>query len=108
MTTYRKQSWSNIDLYTEIQKDSLLSCLVLLTRYYQKPYSPQSLIARLPLPNNQLSLELFARAASRASLEAEIVDIGLEQIKDDSLPVILLTKTQTAFLLILEFSLKSF
>ncbi|KTD14483.1 toxin secretion ATP binding protein [Legionella gratiana] len=102
MTTYRKQSWSNIDLYTEIQKDSLLSCLVLLTRYYQKPYSPQSLIARLPLHNNQLSLELFARAASRASLEAEIVGIELEQIKDDSLPVILLTKTQTAFLLILD------
>ncbi|KTD56726.1 toxin secretion ATP binding protein [Legionella santicrucis] len=102
MTTYRKQSWSNIDMYTEITKDSLLSCLVLLTRYYQNPYSPRSLIARLPLQENQLSLDLFARAAHRASLESEIVTIDLDTINDDSLPVILLTKTHTAFLMVLD------
>ncbi|CEK10675.1 type I secretion system permease/ATPase [Legionella hackeliae] len=102
MTNFKRQSWSTIDVRTLPQHDSLLSCLVLLTRYYQTPYSPQSLIARLPLKDNRLTPELFSRAASRASLETELIDTPLDKIDIHKLPIIILLKNGEACLLIEE------
>ncbi|WED44337.1 type I secretion system permease/ATPase [Legionella cardiaca] len=100
MANFKRQSWSTIDLQMLPEHDPLLSCLVLLTRYYQIPYSPQSLVARLPLENNRLTLALFARAASRASLQTEVVETPLDKIINTHLPVILLLKNGDACLLI--------
>ncbi|KGP64383.1 peptidase C39 [Legionella norrlandica] len=100
MTTLRTRSWSHIDLSEVAKNDSLLACLVLLTRYYQNPFSPPSLIARLPLVNNQLSIDIFPRAAARASLDAEVRTLKLEQIDDANIPVVLIKKNNEAVLLI--------
>lgn len=101
MTTYRKQSWSQVDMHPAEEQDSLLSCLVLLTRYYNNPYSANSLISRLPLQNHKLSVDLFERAAERASLRAMTIELGLTQISDEMLPIILLMKDESAYLLVL-------
>lgn len=92
MTTARRQSWSHIDLGETAENDSLLACLVLLTRYYQNPFSPRSLVARLPLVENKLDIELFPRAAARAALNAELIHLKLKEISDDQLPVVLIKK----------------
>ncbi|BCA95704.1 hypothetical protein TUM19329_20650 [Legionella antarctica] len=91
-----------IDLSETAENDSLLACLVLLTRYYQNPFSPQSLIARLPLVNNRLTIELFARSAARASIDAEVKKIKLDQIDDSQIPAVLIKKDGNAVLLILD------
>ncbi|CZK95361.1 type I secretion system permease/ATPase [Legionella pneumophila] len=102
MNTPRRQSWSHIDLGELAKNDSLLACLVLLTRYYQNPFSPPSLIARLPLVNSKLSVDMFSRAAARASLDSEVKTIKLEQITDSDIPLVLIKKNGEAVLLILE------
>ncbi|MCL9684976.1 type I secretion system permease/ATPase [Legionella maioricensis] len=102
MVTLRKQSWSHVDLGETAENDSLLACLVLLTRYYQNPFSPLSLIARLPLVNNKLTVELFVRSAARASLDAEVQTLKLDQIEDANIPAVLMKKDGNAVLLILD------
>lgn len=56
-----------------IAHDPLLGCLVVLTRLQHNPFSPETLIAGLPLVDNKLTPELFIRAAARAGLSAQIV-----------------------------------
>lgn len=102
MTTPRRQSWSHIDLSETAENDSLLACLVLLTRYYQNPFSPLSLVARLPLVKNKLTVDLFPRSAARASLDAELITHPIDQIDDSHIPLVLLKKDGEAVLLILD------
>ena len=102
MVNLRKQSWSHVDLGETAENDSLLACLVLLTRYYQNPFSPLSLVARLPLDNNKLTVELFARSAARASLDAETKTLKLAQIEDTNIPAVIMKKDGNAILLILD------
>ena len=52
--------------------DSLLDCLVLLTRKYNCAVAKSFLIAGLPLSNNKLTPSLFVRAAKRARPETAI------------------------------------
>ncbi|QBR84349.1 type I secretion system permease/ATPase [Legionella israelensis] len=100
MPLARTQSWSHINMELESEKDSLLSCLVLLTRYYQNPFTAKSLIARLPVKKGQLTVDLFERAAARASLETEIIRCKLKKIEKEDLPAVLLMKNHEACLLV--------
>ncbi|KTD62709.1 type I secretion system permease/ATPase [Legionella shakespearei] len=102
MTTPRRKSWSHIDLTETAENDSLLACLVLLTRYYQNPFSPLSLTARLPLVKSRLTVELFPRAAARAALDAELITRPVDEIEEDHIPLVLLKKDGDAVLLILD------
>lgn len=102
MAILRKQSWSHVDLGETAENDSLLACLVLLTRYYQNPFSPLSLVARLPLVNNKLTVDLFSRSASRASLDAEVKTLNINEINDSDIPLILIKKDDSAVLLIID------
>ncbi len=102
MTTPRRQSWSHIDLNETAENDSLLACLVLLTRYYQNPFSPLSLVARLPLVKNKLTPELFSRSAGRAGLDAELKTVKLNELVKEEIPLVLLKKDGEAVLLILD------
>lgn len=102
MTTPRRQSWSHVDLGDTAENDPLLACLVLLTRYYQNPFSPLSLVARLPLVDNKLTVELFPRSAGRASLDAELKTIKPDDIDDEDVPLVLLKNDGGAVLLILD------
>lgn len=101
MPIHKKQSWSHIDLTEVAETDSLLACLVLLTRYYQNPFSPVSLSARLPLVEHKLTQELFIRAAARASLDAELVTRKLSEIDNANLPLVLIKNNGEAVLLVL-------
>ncbi|WP_058492477.1 type I secretion system permease/ATPase [Legionella worsleiensis] len=102
MTTVRKQSWSHVDLSDTAANDPLLACLVLLTRYYKTPFSPQSLTARLPLVDNKLTVQLFSRSAQRASLDTELKTTNIDDINEADIPLILIKKDGGAVLLILD------
>ena len=78
-----KQAWQ-LPPSDYVVQDPLLTCLVILTRLEHKPFSPETLIAGLPLVDNQLTPALFIRAARRAGLSAQLVKRSLENIS--SLP----------------------
>lgn len=80
--------------------DPLLGCLVVLTRLEHNPFSPETLIAGLPLVDNKLTPELFIRAAARAGLSAQIVKRPLNEISNLVLPCVLLLKNRQACILI--------
>ena len=79
--------------------DPLLACLVLLTKMLHRPHSAESLAAGLPLVNNQLTPELFIRAAVRAGLSAKLVKRPLNKISGLVLPAVLLLKDRQACVL---------
>lgn len=83
-----------------IAHDPLLGCLVVLTRLEHHPYSPETLIAGLPLLDNKLTPQLFIRAAARAGLSAQIVSRPLEDIDPLVLPAVLLLKGRQACILV--------
>jgi len=82
------------------QNDPLLSCLMFLTQFYQRPLSAHALTAGMPLENNRLTPELFQRAAERAKLTSKIAKKDLFSIHDQTLPVILLLADQRACILL--------
>lgn len=100
MAQYTQQLWSTVDMTALPQQDPLLACLVLMTRYTQNPFSAQALVARLPLKNNKLTLDLIERAASRVALNCNVSMTPLDKITDDMLPVILLLANDEACLLL--------
>jgi len=79
--------------------DPLLKCLVLLTRFYNQPFSGETLAAGLPLVDSRLTPALFVRAAERAGLTAKVVKRELQQIPALVLPVVLLLGDQRACIL---------
>jgi len=83
-----------------IAHDPLLGCLVALTRLEHNPFSPETLIAGLPLVDNKLTPELFIRAAARAGLSAQIVSRSLLDISHLVLPAVLLLKNKQACILV--------
>ena len=70
--------------------DPLLKCLVLLTRFYNHPFSEETLSAGLPLIDSRLTPELFERAAERAGLTAKVAQRELGKISPLVLPVVVL------------------
>jgi len=83
----------------QVGHDPLLGCLVILTRIEHNPFSPETLIAGLPLLDNKLTPELFVRAAARASLSAQIVKRPLEEISALVLPIVVLLENRQACVL---------
>lgn len=69
--------------------DSLLSCLVEVTRLYGYPSSGQHLIAGLPLKNHRLSADLLSRAAARGRCTSKLVRRSLKNLPNEILPAIL-------------------
>ncbi len=83
-----------------ISHDPLLGCLIILTRLEHNPFSPETLIAGLPLLNNKLTPELFIRASARAGLSSQIVSRELSDISNLVLPCVLLLENRQAVVLI--------
>lgn len=102
MVNLKKQIWSDLDTQSLPTEDSLLACLVLLTRYYHNPFSAQSLSARLPLEKNKLTPELLPRAAARAALECEAFTVDMMDLENSNLPAILILKDNEACILIVD------
>ncbi|HKY69799.1 MAG TPA: cysteine peptidase family C39 domain-containing protein, partial [Gammaproteobacteria bacterium] len=80
--------------------DPLLGCLVILTRMEHNPFSPETLIAGLPLVDNKLTPELFVRASARAGLSAQIVRRELDEISTLVMPAVILLKNRQACVII--------
>lgn len=72
--------------------DPLLQALLAVCKLLDRPQSKESLIAGLPLQDNRLTTDLFARAAERAGLASRLVRRPLAKISTLVLPVILLLK----------------
>lgn len=89
-----------LENHGEVVETSLLQCLLLLARYHQKPTSAKALVAGLPLVNNQLTPDLFVRAAARAGLTAQIVKRPLAKITAPVLPAVLLLNDQKACIVV--------
>lgn len=98
-TEFHDNSW-HIPPDIQLREDSLLNCLVVLTKLWHKPFSPDALVAGLPLVENRLTPELFLRAAWRGGLSAKIVNRKLEAISELVLPVVLLLKDKQACILV--------
>ena len=81
---------------TEVHNDPLLDCIVLLARVHGRPVSRSVIRAGLPLVNNALTVELFARAAKRAGLSSRVLRQALATINPLTLPAILLLTGQRA------------
>src|SRR6185503_6705114 len=79
--------------------DPLVKCLVLLTRFFNRPYSEETLCAGLPLVDNRLTPDLFVRAAERAGLTAKVARRPIERISPLVLPVVLLLVNAQACIL---------
>ena len=84
----------------DIHEDPLLDCLVILTKIYNRNISKASLCAGLPLVQNRLTVELFARAANRADLASRTLEKSLDEIGSIQLPAILLLHDRQACILV--------
>lgn len=88
--TWKVSKENNSDL------DPLSSCLIFLTKYYDKPCSLNALTAGLPLVNNQLDADTFVRAAKRAQLSARITTFDLKALHNKLLPAVVLLRDNKA------------
>ena len=81
--------------------DPLLECLLELARRFDRPTTPTALTAGLPLPeDHRLTPELALRAAERAGIEVERVEVPLEKLQPADLPAILLLNDGEAAILL--------
>jgi len=84
-------------------KDSILECLVIFTKLYNRPYSAAALIADLPVEPGRVTPKLFSldvdnsksaffRAAKRAGFSSKLVKYSFDDISPLLLPVILVLR----------------
>ena len=82
------------------QQDSLLECLLFMSRHYGMSNTSEALTAGLPLQEGMLTPELFPRAAHRAGFVIDYFSSSLESIPVLLLPCILLMKDSRAVVLL--------
>lgn len=78
----------------------LLDCLVLLSKYFHNPYTADGIAAGLPITDNDMTPELFQRAAKRIGISTRFVKRPLIEIPEMVLPVVLLLKDKQACILL--------
>ena len=88
--------------------DPLLRCLVIFSKRYNRPVSPDSLIAGLPVESGASGPELFSldksrgmfqRVARRAGFASRLIQRDLDGISELLLPCILVLKNRDACVL---------
>ena len=75
-----------------LHDDPLLDGLLALCALHQKPASAAMLTTGLPLPSQQLTADLLARAAARAGLQGRLLQRKLDSIPPIAMPALLLLK----------------
>ncbi|NMY03780.1 type I secretion system permease/ATPase [Pseudomonas sp. WS 5059] len=75
-----------------LHDDPLLDGLLALCALHQKPASAAMLTTGLPLPAQQLTADLLARAAARAGLQGRLLQRKLDSIPAIAMPALLLLK----------------
>lgn len=81
-------------------RDDLLNCLLLVAQAHGVSSSRDTLLAGLPLENNNLSPSLFSRAVQRAGLVSRLTERSLDQLNPALFPVILLLDQDQACILV--------
>jgi ATP-binding cassette, subfamily C, bacterial LapB len=92
----------SLDAYTPAPDERggpLLNCLILIARAQGAAITADTLLAGLPLVNEQLTPSLFARACKRAGLVSRVAKRKLAELNQALFPVILLLENQAACLL---------
>jgi len=95
---HKPEDWQQ-HLTPETIDDPLTDCLLQLGKLYNLPVSRTGLRAGLPLVENRLTVELFARAADRAGMVARLLKRPLKKMSGLELPAVLLLKDGQACLL---------
>ena len=80
-------------------EDPLQRCLLALARHHGEAISAEALISGLPLKHGRLTPSLFARAAARANLTANVVNRWPAQVSEDLLPAVILSEAEQACVL---------
>jgi ATP-binding cassette subfamily C protein LapB len=80
--------------------DPLLLCLVILSRLFGNPKSPDALAAGLPIGVEGMTPDLFVRAAERIGLAATLARRPLQSVSKLTLPAVLLLKDGQACVLL--------
>jgi len=80
--------------------DPLLSCLVFLTHFYERPRTPEALRAGLPDGGGPITPKQFVRGAERFGLAARVVRRPLKNIGRALLPAVLILKDGRACVLV--------
>ena len=80
-------------------QDPLQRCLLALARHHGEATSAEALISGLPLEHGRLTPFLFARAAARANLTANVVNRWPAQVSEDLLPAVILSEAEQACVL---------
>lgn len=78
----------------------LLECLLIVTRAHGILATAETLLAGLPLVHHQLTPSSFSRSAKRAGLTSKIISRDLLKLNDALFPAILLTKDNSACVLL--------
>lgn len=84
----------------QIQKDFLLESLVFITGHFGHTRSAPALLAGLPVGKSGLTPKLFCQAADRAGFKAKIIKRAVDQIPDEVMPAIIVTKDTSAVILL--------
>ncbi|MBE9538011.1 MAG: type I secretion system permease/ATPase [Proteobacteria bacterium] len=79
--------------------DSLLQCLLALSRFHGNASTAQAVTGGLPLEGGNLTPGLFGRAASRVGMVSRIVYKPADQIEPALLPAVIMQEGQRACLL---------
>ncbi len=80
--------------------DPFLDCLIILSKYYNRPSSPEGLTAGFPLDeNNHITLDSFIRSASRNGIFARVLKISLDEIHASYLPVVIFLQDESPCIL---------
>lgn len=88
------------DANTAAQKDFLLESLVFITGHFGHTRSAPALQAGLPVGKDGLTPKLFCQAADRAGFKARIVKRALDQVPQEVMPAIVVTKDKKAIVLL--------
>ena len=80
--------------------DTLLECLLFISKYHKREASEESLKFNLPVHNKSLTLDMFIKAAKRIGLTTKIVERQITKLTKLALPaVLLLEKNRSCVLL---------
>ncbi|MBB5348208.1 ATP-binding cassette subfamily C protein LapB [Desulfoprunum benzoelyticum] len=91
---------SKLKIDSDVIDDPLSDCLLMLARIHGRRISRATLRAGLPLTNNRLTVNLFARAATRAGLTSRVLKRPVAEMTNLELPCILLLHDNRALVLV--------
>ena len=95
-STKKTEEFDKMTTDPRIRHDPLLTCILLLSKFFHQPCTIDVILSGLPIAEEGLTLDLFERAAKRAELSAKRTSRKLIDIPNLSLPAVALLKDNQA------------